>query len=495
MTMFFGLPSMQYFYRDPKSLEERKKYSLFKSNILQEVVKTLDLGAYGSMPSSYWSASAAGTVNHMPSLVNKNFGTVASGSYSAKEILQFMDIVNENTELYSSLMKRDGSQAFAEKALLTQDKDVAAFVQLADDPEKRRILEEALNRLGEGTVTAADVLLGDMIKSFRSYHMVTSEHDIIHNDIKADHRGTFNSVSVDWSSSPSGGDSGVAGRPDGGTETIAIDDHIRKDHLRHTYIAEPNCEGRYLAVRYGIGHLMRSLKDTYKGTLTIIGNPKMKPHDIVHLLDSYTDMAGPFEIEQVVHTMSASTGFITEITPDLCVNARRGAMLSVADAMGQVSVAAHQSIVELMGGKQSATPVADAHIANAIRTGTAVAAAGKAAAVAGTAAKAAAVAKGAGVIAAAAAGWFPAIVIGSSLLILAAGGYKFAKYATTREPIIITPLTRAGKPFVSGFDGFESDGLFTSIGGQWAHFGESFKDGVNVMGMYYDAISSQYWGA
>ena len=43
----------------------------------------------------------------------------------------------------------------------------------------------------------------------------------------------------------------------------------------------------------------------------------MKPYDQVFMYDSYNDMAGPFEVEQVTHIFSSETGFVTVITPDL----------------------------------------------------------------------------------------------------------------------------------------------------------------------------------
>ena len=40
--------------------------------------------------------------------------------------------------------------------------------------------------------------------------------------------------------------------------------------------------------------------------------------------------------------------------------------------------------------------------------------------------------------------------------------YKLLKYNSTREPIIVTPLIKQGKPFVTGLEGMESDGLLLS---------------------------------
>jgi hypothetical protein len=65
---------------------------------------------------------------------------------------------------------------------------------------------------------------------------------------------------------------------------------------------------------------MDNMKRGYKGDITIIGNPKIKPIDIVYLLDTESDMVGPVEVRQVTHMFSQQTGFLTEIVPDMLVS-------------------------------------------------------------------------------------------------------------------------------------------------------------------------------
>ena len=60
----------------------------------------------------------------------------------------------------------------------------------------------------------------------------------------------------------------------------------------------------------------------------------MKPYDQVFLHDSYNDMHGVFEVEQVTHIFSSETGFITCITPDLVVNCNELASMATTDALG-----------------------------------------------------------------------------------------------------------------------------------------------------------------
>lgn len=73
------------------------------------------------------------------------------------------------------------------------------------------------------------------------------------------------------------------------------------------------------ARRVALAHLKESIKDIYGGELLVIGNPDIRPHDIVYLSDVYERMYGLFEVEQVVHHFTSDLGFITAITPNALV--------------------------------------------------------------------------------------------------------------------------------------------------------------------------------
>jgi hypothetical protein len=60
----------------------------------------------------------------------------------------------------------------------------------------------------------------------------------------------------------------------------------------------------------------------------------MKPYDQVYLYDSYNDMYGVFEVEQVTHIFSSETGFVTCIIPDLVVQCNEIASMAMTDALG-----------------------------------------------------------------------------------------------------------------------------------------------------------------
>lgn len=76
-------------------------------------------------------------------------------------------------------------------------------------------------------------------------------------------------------------------------------------------------DGHLTAWRATASKLKDCMKDMYGGELIVMGDPTVKPHDRCNIQDSYEDMGGAFEVEQVVHMFSNDTGFTTSIKPDL----------------------------------------------------------------------------------------------------------------------------------------------------------------------------------
>jgi hypothetical protein len=62
--------------------------------------------------------------------------------------------------------------------------------------------------------------------------------------------------------------------------------------------------------------LKDSVKEMYQGGITVIGDPTVKPNDRILITDFYNDMNGQVLVRDVVHTLSASTGFTTTINVD-----------------------------------------------------------------------------------------------------------------------------------------------------------------------------------
>ena len=71
---------------------------------------------------------------------------------------------------------------------------------------------------------------------------------------------------------------------------------------------------------------------------------------------------------------------------------------------------------------------------------------------------------------------FP-VAAGVSLAAAGIALYKFANHNQTRQPLIITPLIKGGKPYIIGLEGFEDDSLLTNTKKKWQWFGEDIAAG------------------
>lgn len=174
-------------------------------------------------------------------------------------------------------------------------------------------------------------------KPFQQYHLYTSYTDIIGNQIKASstqvrtnamgiYRGpkliseeikTVGPLYVDIDIYPEFQksttiDCGFEYKATNFPITIPIYDWVKNELDENG--------GYQIAWRATAMGLLESIKDMYTGELIVIGDPTVKPHDRMYLYDTYEDMQGLMGVEQVVHTFSADTGYVTSITPD-CISA------------------------------------------------------------------------------------------------------------------------------------------------------------------------------
>jgi hypothetical protein len=254
-------------------------------------------------------------------------------------------------------------------------------------------------------------------RPFRRYHLVDSEHHILMNNIRASDMGTFNAVSVAWAD---------------GIYTMKADDSIPDEETTVGQFQFPSCDNEDLARRYCIGLLQRHLKDVYKGEVLTIGMD-IDPYDQVLLMDRRSGMYGAFDVQQVVDTFTAETGWITEITPDLIVGTNEWATASTSRlAWAQIMSIAGKYEKELW----------------------AIGGVGAAAGVGGVVTGAAPAVVAAGV----------AMAVGAALMYQ--GGYWIIRWTQDRQPIWVLPLILGERPFFAGLDGFRQDGIFSSVRGE-----------------------------
>lgn len=68
-----------------------------------------------------------------------------------------------------------------------------------------------------------------------------------------------------------------------------------------------------------VNALCESGKEMYQGWFTIMGQPTIKPRDLIFLNDHILDMRGPLFVKEVIHRMDTDTGFLTMVSPDAVV--------------------------------------------------------------------------------------------------------------------------------------------------------------------------------
>ena len=154
------------------------------------------------------------------------------------------------------------------------------------------------------------------------YFYLDSEHHLIDNGIITSARDTFNAVDIAYVKNATDAFPSGSGAPSPSAfyttdnKKVKCNEAIREDFCRYFSTRERNCEGPWFAERYAYSYLFRSLKDLYSGEIVITGEPEIKPYDQIFLYDTYNDLTGPIEVEQVTHIFSQETGFVTVITKE-----------------------------------------------------------------------------------------------------------------------------------------------------------------------------------
>ena len=76
--------------------------------------------------------------------------------------------------------------------------------------------------------------------------------------------------------------------------------------------------------------------------------------------------------------------------------------------------------------------------------------------------------------------YFP-LYAAPAAIIAGAAIYKLACYNSLRQPLIITPLIKGGKPYIIGLEGFENDTLMVNAEKRWQWFNEDVNKGLEVI--------------
>jgi murein DD-endopeptidase MepM/ murein hydrolase activator NlpD len=310
--------------------------------------------------------------------------------------------------------------------------------------------------------TAQGIVTDARMKPFRNYYYIDSQHHLVDNGMITTSRDTFNAVEVEYVENAETAflNTNQDNLPDPssfytkGVFKVKANSAIREDFCRWFHTRERNCEGDLYAKKYASGYLFKFLKDFYTGEIVLAGEPGLKPYDTIFLHDSYNDLFGPVEVEQVTHIFSSEAGFISVVTPDLVVTNNEYATASIMDALSMYFAATwigyHKS--DFGSGKYDSSDMADVIInqSGSSQVGTPVS--DKILTAAGALTTIAPILLGAS-------GWG----LGASA-IFAFCGLCFFNWAREQNPMRITPVVWRGRPFICGLDGFPLDNA-------WGHAG------------------------
>lgn len=195
----------------------------------------------------------------------------------------------------------------------------------------------------------------------RGYHLATSSCHILANNISHSAKKTFNAINLTYSDSISASEHQAGARSswlgsvadtvlpgfaqkllDGSTSSLSMkaDTEVPDEDTREMFATFTTCVGEDQARRYALSLVWQAMKKAYSGTLILVGNPSIKPHDVIYVCDTYNQMYGQIEVAQVVHKFSAQTGFITEVQPEMVIHINQTATMATDEIMGMVAAEA-----------------------------------------------------------------------------------------------------------------------------------------------------------
>jgi hypothetical protein len=204
----------------------------------------------------------------------------------------------------------------------------ARSTPVVPDEEQRKRTLEGLKTKGinseEEALTFYLEAMAYRFEPFRRYHLATSGRNIILNTIGQSSYEGANTMAVKYYDS-------TDGEAISDYEIVKIHEGLPDELVKMKTIDFSQCRGKDMAMRYGIGSLIYEAKKSYTGELLLMGNPRIKPWDIIMVIDSYNDMCGPIEAEQVIERISFESGYITEIKPNMVVFANEVASLPILE--------------------------------------------------------------------------------------------------------------------------------------------------------------------
>lgn len=419
-TIFFGYPDQLYFYR-PATYVEKLRFKGIKPSKTQE-----------------WRGNSSGVSSRSV----KN--TIATGSTTRR------DLIKNQTGIYSRLGLESESVSTEEI--------------------------EQFNNSAAGTISK------DAMKPYATYHIITSDHDIVMNDMQVSSEDVFNAIEIVYPSTSdeqnfdgSKGFSEYEKFPESGA--VLADDDLKKAYIRKQTLVYHNAHKEPLEdmpERYATSNLVRSLENVYKGKIIILGRPNVKPHDVVFIEDFYNKVSGPVKVGAVTQVFSYKTGWLTEIHPKMLVAPTGSTLLESVLSMKQAAKFRALKNYEIfqtvftdpktraetlnIGKAVKSTPIAARQLAQEASNYAQAAVALKSTRAAFQVGKAATGVFGKVIAFGGRAVAGPLLAFG-----LDAAVNRYLSWSRTRQPVAFIPVTRGDKPWVMGLHGFQDNTEMESI--------------------------------
>lgn len=281
-TLFFGEPDCVYFYRGPESALEKVVLYL-NSRKMRFGDKNTDI---------------------TNTLSRDNFAT--NGQWTNQPRITLRELSDRKSE-------------FSDTKIFNLFNDPTTPISTASTKERLQKREEKIIN-GLKDIDIDTLAIEAMQKPFRNYHLVTSEHDIITNQIDASALDVANSVQIYHPNKSRNSEFGQQYVDNYElTEYMKADDDLFSHLINNKVFTFHNAHTDNvpdMPERYAKAILCKELGKIYKGKIVILGRPTIKPHDIIVLRDTYNQITGPVSVSKVVQTISPSTGWITIIYPN-----------------------------------------------------------------------------------------------------------------------------------------------------------------------------------
>lgn len=201
---------------------------------------------------------------------------------------------------------------------------------LYKEPTKldNRVLDESiadsLQNAARTSVKALRSMRLNGYRPFRSHHIAISGHKLMASHIEATQAYMANAVSYD------GYTVGYNVLPEE-RRVIDLDSEMSKLNFGvfewFKGLVGKNERDRVIDVLFP-STLAKGLSKMYRGELILIGDPWIKPHDILYILDLHNGIYGPVCCETVINKLSVQTGLVTIVRPAAITQAQSSRFLT-----------------------------------------------------------------------------------------------------------------------------------------------------------------------